>query len=249
MLRNRLHTFARRAILLLVATGVTLGIGLATGIPKFGSYGNITTRDCSMAAVGALAQAWNLATGRPTTPLRTTPILARYREIDGGVDGGVLPSDAFDAWEQGVDGVHLSAEAELPPSDDALRTAVWQLGGVFAVVGLDSTDVAHVNQPTSATMTMSPWTVTTTPTEPATALATHSVAVVGYDANYVYLATWGSVQPVTWAWWNTHSIESWALLPRTYIVHGGSATTPLSVLDNTYFTPTALSANYGPYAS
>lgn len=28
----------------------------------------------------------------------------------------------------------------------------------------------------------------------------HSVGMVGYDAQYAYLTTWGTVQPATWAW-------------------------------------------------
>ena len=52
----------------------------------------------------------------------------------------------------------------------------------------------------------------------------HSVPVVGYDANQVYVVTWGAIQPMTWRGFLSYCDEAYALITPDWLARQG--TTP-----------------------
>jgi hypothetical protein len=216
-------------------------------VKQFGTFGNDGLNDCSLAAVASLAQVWNVALGGSGRAIPAAPVVAQYNAATGGVDQGVLPSTAFQVWRQGIDGVSIASVAQIAPSDDTVRQAIWQLGGLYAVVNLAPTDTENGSTLTAATPSVPAWTL---PAAGDVAHTTaHTVAVVGYDQRYVYLATWGAVQPVTWAWWDARLVEAWTLLPTTFLTQGRGPIATVGALKATFFSPAATTATFGPYTS
>ena len=168
-------------------------------------YGNATSNDCSIAAIASLEQVWNAELGDGGNILPQAPLVATYNQLVGGKDTGVYPSQAFIAWEKGIDGQRIAKVSPIASDMSAVERAVWQLGGIYAIVNITGSDIQHPNVPTSKAASISPWSLSEAVRPGAFGPIPHAVAVVGYDRSYVYLATWGSVQPVTWGMVDTAS--------------------------------------------
>ena len=218
-----------------------------SGVQQFGMYGNATLDDCSVAAIASLSQVWDVESGGSGNALPLAPILNAYAALGGNANRGVLPSQAFSAWESGIDGTKIAAVSSIASDETSVEQAISQLGGIYAVVNITPNDPQHPGVPTSSARAVAAWTLATRPS-PSAAEA-HVVAVVGYDANFVYLATWGAIQPVTWAWWNARVVQSWAILPESFVAQGHGPVSSVETLQHAYFTNADMARQLGPYGS
>lgn len=207
-------------------------------VTSFGSMLNDTLGDCTCAAPGHAEQVatLNTPTGEVTPP--DNAILELYEKSCGYVpgdpstdQGGVIIDVLNYVRRNGIGhkdpashgGLHrhrpiLYAYADPSPNDivhnkQAIAqfgminiglqlpiTAQSQIGSVWDVVGNPSTDPD--SQPGS-------W-------------GGHSVVCAAYDANTVTCITWGSLQPMTWRFWNAYVDESHCLLMHAWLLRTGS---------------------------
>lgn len=176
-------------------------------MPDIGMLGNDEAGDCVEAGVGhVVEQDTQYATGAEqvvstadTLALYTT--LTGYNPNDPSTDRGTVVQDALDYWrKRGVFGGHkLTAFAAVKLSDwTEIELAVFIFGQV--VIGF--------NFPESAMEQFNigmPWTV-----EKGSPIdGGHCVVLVGYDADWLYVLTWGTVQKMSREFWTTYTDEAW----------------------------------------
>ena len=65
-----------------------------------------------------------------------------------------------------------------------------------------------------------PWSNTTTPISQIS--SGHYVPIIGYDANYLYVVTWGQIQKMTWAFYDKYGDEAWVMLSQEMLNSGKS---------------------------
>lgn len=202
------------------------------GVTNWGMMDNDTLGDCTCAARGHAVQAFTLAA---TGTMRTIPdmeIEAEYvRDCgyvigDSSTDNGGVEIDVLNAWRQsgiGVGGVEkLTAYVAVAP-DDQIHTklAVQWFGGAY--IGLQLPNSAQgqsiwdvVGDGISGDSAPGSW-------------GGHAVFVVKYDANYVYVITWGEIMRMTWAFWKTYVDEAYALLSPDFLKTNGVAASGFDV--------------------
>ena len=64
-----------------------------------------------------------------------------------------------------------------------------------------------------------PWDVVPGTPEPKDG---HYIPAIGYDADYVYCVTWGKLQPMTWAFFDTYCDEAWSIFSQESLKRGES---------------------------
>lgn len=159
-----------------------------------GTLGNATAGDCTIAGVGHLIERWSASVG-PAVAFTDAQALAIYSQLEGydpatgQPDDGLVETDVLDAWQRsGLYGNTLAGYSTVDPRDaNHIRQTIWVYGGIY--LGLDLPQSA--DQQTDAGQ---PWTVPLW----SPILGGHCVVGLEYDANYLYVGTWGRRQPVAW---------------------------------------------------
>jgi hypothetical protein len=180
-------------------------------IAQFGSYGNDELNDCSLAAAADIVQFWRGA----QQPLRSRSLLTQYAALSPANDG-VSTAAMFSVWEKtGILGNKIASVSAVKRTIPALKSAIVHNSVLYAVVNLPTSDgqISTVLEPYVAESLPSgapnyPWTVGNTGSGP---LLEHAVVVAGYGPHYVYLVTWGAVQPVSWAWFLKYDVLIYAV--------------------------------------
>jgi hypothetical protein len=180
-------------------------------IAQFGSYGNDRVADCSLSAAADIVQFWRGA----QQPLRSRSLLIQYAALSPTNDG-VSSAATFSLWEnQGILGNKISGVTPIKRNILTVKRAIEQDAVLYAVVNLPTSNgpismvlEAVVSSETPSESPDYPWTVGNTGSGP---LLEHAVAVAGYGPHYVYLVTWGAVQPVTWAWFLKYDVSIYAV--------------------------------------
>jgi hypothetical protein len=97
-----------------------------------------------------------------------------------------------------------------PKSVDGVRRAIAMLGGLY--VGLSLPDYA-----------LSEGDIWVAPTRPYQIAGGHAVFLHGYDADWIYLNSWGQRTRMDWGFFATFCDEAYGLLSRDWLnVHGTS---------------------------
>lgn len=193
----------------------------------WGMDGNDTVGDCTCADVDHEVKTVQVAAGNAEVASTSQEVLAAYSAITGynpadpSSDQGAEMQDVRSYWQKsgftlgGVDHKILLF-AELAVSN--LNLVKWALDQ-FGTVGLG------VNLPDSAMDQFNagqPWTVVSN----SAIDGGHAIALVGYDANWAYVLTWGQVQKVAWDWFAEYVEEAWTALTADFVnTHSGD--TPL----------------------
>ena len=135
--------------------------------------------------------------------------ISGYVPGDESTDTGCVETDVLDCWmNTGVDGDNLDAYAAIAPTDlETLKRSIFWFG--FAYLG--------VNLPQSAMDNMEVWDVG----GDETILGGHCIIAVGYDAQYVYVISWGKVIQCTPAWIAKFCEEAYACISDEWIESSG----------------------------
>ncbi len=164
--------------------------------------------DCTLAGVDHLLKAWNREVNVNDPTPSDEQIGQIYFSLTGGQDTGLVEYNVLETWRtKGLFGSKIAAYAPVDFSDETnLRDAVAFYGGSYLGVKL----------PLSAQQQFQagePWSVVAgSPIEGG-----HCIVAVGYDANYVYIVSWGKVVPVTYAWLAAYLEEAWAIIPDEFV--------------------------------
>lgn len=170
-------------------------LDFTSGGPAYaGTLGNTRAGCCTISGVGHLTQGWEAFHGRPAA-FGDDQALALYSELEGydprtgQPDNGLVETDVLDYWvRNGLFGSRLNAYSTINPSNAThIKQSIWVYGGVY--LGLMLPESAERQTDAGA-----PWTVSWF----TRMLGGHCVVSQKYDDNYLYVDTWGILQPVTW---------------------------------------------------
>ncbi len=167
---------------------------------------------CTIAAIAnGIVQRTTLALGTPVV-MPDAVVLASYAAVTdppfnpatGANDNGAVETTVL-SWFASK-GVHLRDQAleigtwgRLDGSPQSIRDAVHLFGSAYIGLAL----------PLSA-QNQTVWDVTKSDDGRAGSWGGHAVLVVGYDADGVTLATWGTTQRATWAFLGAYMDEAYA---------------------------------------
>jgi hypothetical protein len=172
-------------------------------------YGNDTMGDCTCAAAGHMIEAWTANAGTLTVP-QLSDILAAYNVVDGGVDQGADMLTVLNYWSNtgiGTDKIYAFAQIQVNNPDE-LQASVSLFCGAYLGLALPDNVVNNVD------MLTVPWTDTSMPPGPNNG---HCVPVVGYDADNIYVVTWGVVKAMSWAFYGAYVDEAYCVLSQDWI--------------------------------
>jgi hypothetical protein len=177
-------------------------------------YDNDQIGDCTCAAVGHMVQSWTqYAKGAQAVPANTD-IVAAYSAITGyngtpATDHGAALLNVLAYWKQnGIGGHKVDSFVAVDYQNlDEVRQAIADFGGVYIGVQLpitaQSQDIWDVTGGTGSPVPGS-W-------------GGHCIPLVGYDANYFYCVTWGTLKRLTPAWLSKYMFEGYAVITTDYL--------------------------------
>lgn len=190
----------------------------AVQVPQVANWtmlGNDVVGDCGVAGLehGFMANA-AMTKEREKFPTAGEAKNYYFQYTDGQDSGVVLSAFLTYVRQKGFMGHSVSAFAPVAVHDvPTLQFATWAYGftynGIVVTAAMQESFANH-----------QPWTMATLRETP---IGGHCVPAVGYDDQYLYIVTWGAVQPVSWPAWHAMSSESWAVITEEIVARNGDA--------------------------
>ena len=180
---------------------------------NWGILGNDQYGDCTFAGAVHLREAVAAREGVSENWPTADQVVEAYKAYTGCVepgdehDSGANEADLLGVWltDGLIDGNKILGYAPVDHRDhEELKSVVALFGGSYLGVAVP----APAQEQFGAG---EPWDLTGTE-EDYEIEGGHCVPGVGYDSDYLYVVTWGKVQPVTWRWIAAYMEEAWAVL-------------------------------------
>jgi hypothetical protein len=171
-------------------------------------FGNNKYGDCTMAAAAHAIQLWNAATKQSDPVPSQLAVVSEYFKLTGGADSGLVEANVLKTWRtSGLWGNQIVGYAPVNVHDqNLLQLAVYLYG--LAYIGIQVPANAETQFKESEPWTLVPgW-------QSQKIMGGHAVPIVGYDQQYLYVVTWGEIQPMAYDWWRVYGDEAWAVLPQ-----------------------------------
>jgi hypothetical protein len=186
-------------------------------------YDNDRYGDCTCAAAGHMVQNWTANAGTEVTPPEET-VLHLYEHFVGTPpppDEGCDMLSVLKYWRRsGLDQHKVQAFASLQLGDQAqAQSAVYLLGAIYIGVALPNFAV-------QGDMLAVPWVVPAGgPTGDAAPNPQqgHCIPAVGYDADQLWIITWGELKSMGWDFYHAYADEAYAVLSTDFIEKSGVA--------------------------
>ena len=184
-------------------------------------YYNDQYGDCTCAAAAHMVQNW---TANATTEVTVPPpsVLSFYEHFVGTPpppDAGCDMLSVLKYWRRaGVDRHKVLAFASIDLQNQAqAQSACWLFGSVY--IGVALPDFA-----TQGDMLTVPWVVP--PGGPVGSAAPnpdngHCIPAVSYDAENLYVVTWGEIKSMSWGFYSAYADESFAVISQDFIEANG----------------------------
>jgi hypothetical protein len=201
------------------AISIPASVNYYTKVPSWGMLGNDEWGDCTCAGDGHIVEQQTYYGSGQEKVVTTGQALDAYSAISGfnpnagppgdnPTDNGATVQSALQYLQaKGLAGIKIAMFAELDVAKIAeIKQACYEFGCLSIGVNLPQSAEDQFNN--AAPDTMPVWTVVSG----SPILGGHCVIVTGYDADYVYLVTWGAVVKATWEWWNTYTEEAWGIV-------------------------------------
>lgn len=198
-------------------------------------YYNDQYGDCTCAAAGHMIQNWTANAATEVTPPPPT-VLTFYEHFVGTPpppDEGCNMLSVLKYWRRtGLDQHKVQAFTSLDLQDQSqAQSAVYLLGGIYIGVALPDFAVQGDNY------LAIPWVV---PQGGPVGNAApnqqngHCIPAVGYDAEQLWIVTWGSLKSMSWGFYNAYADESYAVVSTDFIGTSGESPTGfnLTALEN-----------------
>ena len=219
----------------LTLTGTTVGGGNYNPPPSvdwhsnvpassWGMGGNDEIGDCTCAEVDHTIKALQVAAGNPEVHSATGEVVSAYSAITGydpsqtdahgnnPTDQGAVMQDVRDYWRRTgftlggkVDKILLFAQVDHIDLQ-LVRWCVAQFGAIGLGINFPDTAMEQFNSG-------QPWDVV----KGASIEGGHAISLVGYDAAYAYVVTWGRVQKMTWTFFRAYVEEAWVQLSEDFV--------------------------------
>ena len=194
---------------------------LTQKVTAWGMMDNDQIGDCTCAAAGHLIMEWTANAGKKMVTPTDKQIVAAYSAVTGynpttgANDDGAVEIDVLNYWRQsGIAGHKIGAYMALEPKNHAhIMDSVYIFEGCYIGVELPKSAQAQ-------TQNHQPWSVPpggpTGDGQPGS-WGGHAIPVVAYDAHGVTVVTWGSLQRMTWSFWEAYCDEAYAILSKDYL--------------------------------
>lgn len=172
----------------------------------WGLLGNDTFGDCTIAGVVHLRMAVAAEHLETETFPTSAEVVTEYFKLSHGQDSGLVEANVLHTWHTaGLFGDRIAGYAPLDHRNpDELCSAVHTFGGAYLGVALPAPAQTQFADG-------QPWDLTGTPAD-RNIVGGHCIVACGYDPHYLYVVTWGKVQPVTWAWVGAYLEEAWGVI-------------------------------------
>ena len=182
-------------------------------VSNWGVMGNDQYGNCVIVTAAHAMLAWRANELRDTQPIADTAVIDLSREM--GALRGFNILERLKYWKRtGMWADKLWAYAAILPSDHiGVRIAVNTFG--VADIG--------VNMP-RAWQDADVWRTGSGPAYRPGTWGGHSVPIVGYDPDFLYVVTWGQIVRMTWEALTTYCDEGYALLDQNWLA--GDSETP-----------------------
>ncbi len=185
----------------------------SSGKAYAGPMGNDVAGNCTLAGVGHLQQGWSAANGGDLV-VTAEEAIAAYRSLEGydprtgQPDNGLVETDVLDYWQAtGLYGNRLEAYTVVnPTSVEHVKQAIWVYGGIYLGMMFPSSAMAQTDAGV-------PW----TPDWFSRIEGGHCVVSQKYDEEYIYLDTWGILQPATWDFFARYFDAAYAVYNKLWL--------------------------------
>jgi hypothetical protein len=184
-------------------------------------YYNDQYGDCTCAAAGHMIQNWTASAAVEVTPPAAT-VLKFYEHFVGSPpppDQGCDMLSVLRYWRQeGLDRHNVKAFASLELNNHVeTQNAIYLLGSVYIGVALPQFAL-------QGDMLAVPWVVP--PAGPVGDAAPdphngHCIPAVAYDADGLYVVTWGAVKSMSWQFYDAYADEAYAVISQDFIDKSG----------------------------
>lgn len=185
-------------------------------------FGNDAVGDCTCADVGHATLYWNKEAGKEVS-ISTTDVLAMYSAITGfngteQTDTGANIADVAKYHQktglQDIAGNYHKIAAYMavtPGNFEEIKQSIYLFGACS--MGWELPESAQYQFQAEH-----PWSVV----EYSPIEGGHDTLAVGYDADYLYVITWGRVQKVEWAFVSKYNDEGIVKLSEEMLENGKS---------------------------
>jgi hypothetical protein len=186
-------------------------------------YYNDQYGDCTCAAAGHMIQNWTAnASAEVTVP--PASVLTFYEHFVGTPpppDKGCDMLSVLKYWRRdGIDGHKVLAFTSIDLQNRTqAQSACWLFGSMYIGVALPDFTVPPNVDPLTI-----PWVVP--PGGPVGNAAPdqnngHCIPAVSYDADNLYVVTWGRIKAMSWGFYNAYADESFAVISEDFIEANG----------------------------
>lgn len=190
-------------------------------VPSWPMYYNDQYGDCTCAAAGHMIQNWT-ANAATEVSVPDPSVLTFYEHFVGSPpppDAGCNMLQVLRYWRKtGLDGHKVLAFASIDLQNKVqAQSAVWLFGSIY--IGVALPDFA-----TQGDMLTVPWVVP--PGGPVGNAAPnqnngHCIPAVAYDADQLWIVTWGELKSMSWDFYNAYADESFAVISQDFIEANG----------------------------
>ena len=174
-------------------------------------FGNDEHGDCVIAGRAHQTLRFEYLEQSRLIPIRVGDVLREWRRENGGTEDGLVVLDSLKAWRSAGWKVsrasyRIEAFAEVDRTDhtEVRRAIVMQVGvGIGLTLPYDA--ISQFNSGRT-------WDVTKGPGGDPDPAGGHYVLCPGYTARGPVCVTWGRRQPMTWAFFDRHCDEAYAMV-------------------------------------
>jgi hypothetical protein len=198
-----------------------------TAVASWGMLGNDQWGDCTCAGDGHICeQQTGIGLGQELV-VTTGQALDIYSAISGfnpndgppgsnPTDQGATVQSAIEYLvKPGIGAFRIAAYGQVAVTDMAkIKLAVYEFGCLSIGINLPDSAMTQFNAG-------QPW----TPVSGSPIDGGHCVIVVGYDADWIYVVTWGAVQKMSYAFWTEYVEEAWAPIAQDWVSKSGLSLT------------------------
>ena len=192
-------------------------------VPTWPMYYNDQYGDCTCAAAGHMIQNWtaNAATEVTVPPAAVLTFYEHFVGTPPPPDEGCNMLTVLKYWRAtglGQHKVQAFTSLQLQNQSQA-QSAIYLLGGIYLGVALPDFAVAQ-----GGDWLTIPWVVP--PGGPVGNAAPdphngHCIPAVGYDAEQLWVVTWGGLKSMSWGFYNAYADESYAVVSADFIGSSG----------------------------
>jgi hypothetical protein len=192
-------------------------LDLTAGVPDWPMYGNDRLPDCTTAGAGHAIEAWTAASSGTAVEITEQAVVDAFdavRIVDPATgEEGAVELDVLNYWRgTGIGDHRIAAFAKVDLADhDLVRAGAYLFGGLY--IGLQMPLSAQYQD-------VWDWNGRLDGPDAPGSWGGHAVDIVGYDDAGLTCVTWGSLQKLTWAFWDRYTDECWCLVSEDFMSGG-----------------------------